>query len=352
MKTAVFVAVLAATLLVAQAACPNQCSGHGRCGANDKCECYTQEGTAWSERDGWTGADCSLRTCPLGTAWSAISTQGNVLYSFVFEPNGLTNSSMDTFDSKNPEPVLNVITDGAFYKDSSDYDATFVVRVVNYSIFEWKYIDDVTYSNELTMQVDKSAAQELGDSGVRVYWDASAVIYDGYPVDVANLADLRQGDLYTFRVVHQNPTNFNTNDDNSAHQLQECSSRGSCDRTTGECLCMVGYEGEACHRTSCPGNCHGHGVCQAEYRFAADAGSTYNSAWDQDMNMGCLCDAGWRGPDCTQRECPSGADPLGADGGAEGRDCSGRGVCDYTTGQCVCFKGYFGERCETQTNFV
>ena len=115
---------------------------------------------------------------------------------------------------------------------------------------------------------------------------------------------------------------------------------------------MVGYEGEACHRTSCPGSCNGHGVCQAEYRFAADAGSTYDTAWDQDMNMGCLCDAGWRGPDCTQRECPSGADPLGAAGGAEGRDCSGRGVCDYTTGQCVCFKGYFGERCETQTNFI
>jgi hypothetical protein len=43
---------------------------------------------------------------------------------------------------------------------------------------------------------------------------------------------------------------------------------------------------------------------------------------------------------------------LGGDGGAEGRDCSGRGACDYTSGTCNCFKGFFGERCELQTNLV
>lgn len=346
MKTAIFVTILAATLLAAQASCPNQCSGHGRCGANDKCECYTQTGTAWGERDGWVGPDCSERSCPLGTAWSAISTQGNTLYDYVFEPAGLTNYTQDSFDAKNPEPYLTVVTDGAFYKSSADLDATFNVRVVNVSIFEWKYADDTTYYAEMAMQTTFAHAQELGDSGVRVYWHNKATQLD------PNTRTVVQGDMYTFRVVHQNPVNWVSSNDNTAHQLQECSARGSCDRATGECNCMVGYEGEACHRTSCPGSCNGHGVCQAEYRFAADAGSTYNTAWDQDMNMGCLCDAGWRGPDCTQRECPSGDDPLGAAGGSAGRDCSGRGVCDYTTGQCVCFKGYFGERCETQTNFI
>lgn len=50
-------------------------------------------------------------------------------------------------------------------------------------------------------------------------------------------------------------------------------------------------------------------------------------------------------------ECPSNKDPLGGQGGAEGRDCSGRGVCDYTTGTCVCSSGYFGEACDVQFNF-
>jgi hypothetical protein len=43
---------------------------------------------------------------------------------------------------------------------------------------------------------------------------------------------------------------------------------------------------------------------------------------------------------------------MGADGGAEGMDCSGRGLCDYATGQCGCFRGFFGERCEQQTTLV
>jgi hypothetical protein len=40
---------------------------------------------------------------------------------------------------------------------------------------------------------------------------------------------------------------------------------------------------------------------------------------------------------------------MGGDGGAEGQDCSGRGTCEYATGTCKCYKGYYGERCESQT---
>ena len=59
------------------------------------------------------------------------------------------------------------------------------------------------------------------------------------------------------------------------------------------------------------------------------------------MQVGCLCDPGYRGPACEYRECPSGPDPLGGEGNEAGRDCSGRGVCDYDTGECNCFMAWY-----------
>ena len=127
----------------------------------------------------------------------------------------------------------------------------------------------------------------------------------------------------------------------------ECSDAGLCDRSTGACQCFPGYTGSACQRTACPNDCTGHGICQSNIRFATDAGARYIGAWDAGMQYGCLCDSGFRGPDCSMKECPSSDDPLQFQGNNEGRDCSGRGLCDYSTGMCQCFTGYTGNDCAT-----
>ena len=136
---------------------------------------------------------------------------------------------------------------------------------------------------------------------------------------------------------------------NNHEQLLECSGRGTCDRKTGLCKCFTGYEGEGCRRSTCPNQCSGHGICQDLLHHAADSFAQYNTAWDATYGQGCRCDAGFRGPDCSQIECPSGTDPLGAEDNRHGRDCSGRGLCDFSTGTCTCFSGYKGTRCEIQT---
>lgn len=100
---------------------------------------------------------------------------------------------------------------------------------------------------------------------------------------------------------------------NSAHYYMECSNKGRCDRTTGECQCFDGYDGVACQRASCPGypnSCSGHGVCKTIKQLAeSDYGNVYK-LWDKDVTMGCECDHGYGGPDCSERKCKYGVDPL------------------------------------------
>jgi len=188
-------------------------------------------------------------------------------------------------------------------------------------------------------------------------------------------------------------------DANNAHGLAECAGQGICDRSTGQCNCFPGYEGESCTRTVCPNSCSGHGICISAARMASDFSQTYNQAWDSNKHFGCKCDVGFRGPDCSLQECPSDFDPLNGCGGGrcnnggfyqnragtwticpnratvsnaigaqtnlnqyeidtsdcltgEQRDCSGRGICDYSTGSCKCFSGFFGESCNIQTVLV
>merc|ERR1711968_397080 len=54
-----------------------------------------------------------------------------------------------------------------------------------------------------------------------------------------------------------------------------------------------------------------------------DVTAEYDTAWDAKYQYGCKCDDGFRGPDCSQIECPSTKDPLGGQGNEMGRDCSG-----------------------------
>lgn len=101
---------------------------------------------------------------------------------------------------------------------------------------------------------------------------------------------------------------------NTAHDYAECSNKGLCDRSTGTCQCFEGYEGSACQRASCPdtgaGVCSGHGTCENIKTISRwDYGNIYK-LWDEGASMGCVCDGGYTGADCSERICKYGVDPL------------------------------------------
>jgi len=123
--------------------------------------------------------------------------------------------------------------------------------------------------------------------------------------------------VYPYGTAEQYPQMMDTTQTvitNTAHAYAECSNKGVCDRTAGVCGCFPGYEGSACQRASCPtsasGFCSGHGQCKSVSDIAGYASGNAYELWDQSATMGCVCDPGYKGADCSQKVCKAGADPL------------------------------------------
>uniref|UniRef100_A0A7S2JX95 EGF-like domain-containing protein n=1 Tax=Leptocylindrus danicus TaxID=163516 RepID=A0A7S2JX95_9STRA len=132
-----------------------------------------------------------------------------------------------------------------------------------------------------------------------------------------------------------------TNDD-TAHNMAECSNKGKCDQLLGKCVCDGNFEGVACERKKCPNNCNNSGRCVSAKLHASmqDPGfltkssgctssticldgpcdnrdytlcrGTYNyvTPWDANKMQVCKCDEGYLGYDCSIKKCPTGDDPL------------------------------------------
>jgi hypothetical protein len=167
-------------------------------------------------------------------------------------------------------------------------------------------------------------------------------------------------------------------------ERQGCSGHGECMPSTpfSYCECDRGWSGQRCDIDSCPPglrtdvngeplpdhrHCSGRGLCLAgkctcpegfggdDCALVVGAANSSNTSYCSGHGVlfprlsRCLCDPGFRGPACDLQECPSGSDPLDGYGNEAGRECSGRGLCDYTQGTCGCFSGFYGSKCQYQT---
>nr|KAF6434666.1 tenascin C [Molossus molossus] len=90
-----------------------------------------------------------------------------------------------------------------------------------------------------------------------------------------------------------------------------CSGRGNFSTEGCGCVCEPGWKGPNCSEPECPGNCHLRGQC---------------------LEGLCVCDEGFAGDDCSQLACPG--------------DCNDQGKC--VNGVCLCFEGYTGADCSQE----
>jgi hypothetical protein len=258
MKSFMVLAVFLALAGKVLAECNNMCSGNGVCTVNDMCVCYRN----------WRGADCSERTCQFGRAFID-TAQGD-----------LNHDGAVTFASANNEYQFRSSADDTQLTgpNAVDHPAGAATKSVNRGTSGGAYVS-------VTWMDDVMGPYNHLFQTVRTQWSAST--FEAFP--------------------HSNPVNYVN------HVYMECSNKGTCDRTSGECECFPGYEGSACQRTACPNSCSGHGVCRSVKdivgSFSSNTNYTY-SLWDAEKIQGCVCDPGYSGYDCSDRLCPKGDDPL------------------------------------------
>ncbi|KAE8285319.1 Tenascin [Larimichthys crocea] len=91
-----------------------------------------------------------------------------------------------------------------------------------------------------------------------------------------------------------------------------CNGHGNYSTETCGCVCEPGWKGPNCSEPACPKNCHDRGRC---------------------VDGKCECSKGFTGDDCALEDCPV--------------DCGVHGQC--VGGVCVCSDGFFGDDCSETT---
>lgn len=357
--------VAVSALALIKAECPNHCSGHGHCGAQDMCTCYRN----------WRGNDCNDRVCPYAHA-------------FVTSPQGDLNFDGDQFDNSgkfivDDETGQYAVVDIAMNSATMTFDAA-APNAASFTALGITGVGstDEVLSNELVVGDKIKVADEV--------FTIAAVVEQGktYTLDHKRLTAVSDAPVMKFLGTQSKPRgdweqwvgDFSTLGD-EGHYYMECANRGTCDRKTGECKCFEGYTGAACQVHACPGGCSQKGSCETIASLAAIEptllavtgsasaisspttltlnttapstlvatggdtlviqGTSYTTSsvsghtvtlstpvkssfpygtsiyqvmnyqlWDANQGRACHCDSKYTGMDCSKKKCHRGDDPL------------------------------------------
>lgn len=350
MKLIGSLAILALAANYASAECNNMCSGHGICGANDACTCYRN----------WRGNDCSERTCQFGIAFID-TAQGDLNH------NGLIN-----------DPTISVTTQWAPTATFEEY-------------FHFS-------NNE-----EAHAYMECSNKGLCDRASGECVCFDGYEGSACQRTicpNSCSGHGVCRNIVDKSQTLSSLN----SHEYQLWDGLKN-----QACVCDPGYSGVDCNERLCPKGADpltDNKVNEIQ-EYDVSAGSTGNfyklkytdvfgEVWttkfiefatdnskDSEVSAALLdipnsviegvtvtaadsvTNAGsgrvfsitftHNAGDLVQLESTESSLDTGVfsfstttQGTSVAEECSGRGLCDYETGVCKCFRGYRLDDCSSQ----
>ncbi|KAH8073578.1 hypothetical protein JL721_2881 [Aureococcus anophagefferens] len=327
---------------LAAASCPNSCSGHGTCGSDDTCTCYQdwvmgdQEGGDCSDRkcptgrlcfEGYTGKGCGIQTCPndcsghgactyaedapFGTVWGDYYTaKSNSLTGLGTDRSRTWRSSPRASGRRHHLQPSGEVCNGGFG------DSTNGGWYGKYESNNWA----------------RGATSIAGFNGQNSdNWDPDC-FKDFLNKSFALTFTSKMNQSYTTKPLVLNETNvFNiskafSGDVRKALYLLEVE--------TDECLDGCTPKLENPSRSS---------RTRANITGGVIGGNT--------QKMGTAPFLQYKGNVTSMPDIFSFVkEQVTAD--YNSYECGRRGKCDYSTGECECFEGYMGDRCQMQTALI
>ena len=332
--------------------CPENCNGHGRCFSlrqaaetDDDTDLHvTTTYDLWdADRifgcvcdQGYTGYDCSVRTCVKGQDGRASYTTAMVDEAQTFACTAASGSFKFKFRGETTAAISYSAIPSASGESGSSA-GTGVGESVESKLEALDAIDAVT---------------------VTVSGSSTGAVCDADGANFVVTFTHQHGDLPDLQIVQASGVSLSLSSSVSGTKSEEvCNNRGLCSETTGLCSCYGGFTSsdgsgrtagsssgtagskadcgyEVSAPTGCPGStpCTGHGICSGSPDFI------------------CNCFDGYMTGDCSLRSCPYGLawwdEPAAADTAHAPAECSNRGLCDRSNGKCNCMKGFEGEACQ------
>lgn len=355
-------------------ACPGEtagssCSGHGRClSLRDAAATVDGMSLLWKRSytlwdadsiagcvcdSGFTGHDCSARSCPLGddplkTAAESRLPAVQTVSCTCPGGSGCSGYMILSLAGVTSGPIYANATAMTVNEDrTSVWGGTGTAESVESKLSQM-------LGRDIVRTVTMSAGSLCHPTATTA--STTAITFINGAGDLPQLSVEFSGTLLAVAAGAAAPTVTVAYTRRATTVAEACSHRGSCDTASGSCLCNAGFSqsdgdggsgefGDCGYKlptyditaagcaTSVTGTaCSGHGTCSGAPQYR------------------CTCARGWLGGSCSQRTCPLGVawhDEASSDDRAHGKVmCSGAGTCDLSTGECRCRAGFAGAACD------